>query len=169
MELEPLLTPDRVVVDQPVLLAGFGEGALPVVVPEVTLARHVALLHDLHPGRICRWYGLDHVIVEWFGVETSTESTDAGFCREDSGTFYPGLRATDEHDYVRRCERLRREWWYLQPAMASLREQWSEASLHLLDAEAAQGGPSDAGTVQDLRRRVQELKAQYLQAAGDNL
>lgn len=36
MEDQPLLTPGWAKVDQPVLLAGFGEGALPVVVPEVT-------------------------------------------------------------------------------------------------------------------------------------
>jgi hypothetical protein len=148
MGLETRLTPDRVEVGAPVLLAGFGEGALPVVVPEVTLARYVALLRDGHPGRIGKWYGLDHVIVEWFGVETATESTDAGFSREDSGTFYPGLRATDEGDYAQRCQRLRREWWRLQPAIASLREAWSDASMRLLDAAEAQGELSDPGVVQ---------------------
>lgn len=109
------------------------------------------------------------MIVEWFGVETATESTDAGFCREDSGTFYPGLRVTDEVDYAQRCERLRQEWWYLQPAIAELRQQWSQASRRLLDAEQAAGESSDAEAVRDLRRSVEELMTRYVLAAGDDL
>ena len=163
---QPFLTPDRVDVDQPVL---FGEGVLGVVVPEVTAARPVALLRAGHPGRIRQWYGLDHVIVEWFGLETSIESTIGGFGRDDTASFDPGLRVTDEDQYARRCERLRREWWYLQPAMSQLRGEWSAASLRLFDAEQAHGDSLDAVVLQDLRRQVDELMSRYLQAAGDDL
>jgi hypothetical protein len=84
----------------PVILVGATEGIPVHGKPE-------ARLLDGHPGRIRRWYGEDHVVVEWYGYSDDDVSEFVGFARdEEDGTY--GLIPITEVDYLRRCEDARR-------------------------------------------------------------
>jgi hypothetical protein len=58
-----------------------------------------------HPGRIKHWrYGLDHVLVEWYGFEDAVVSDILGWCTasEDDPTYH-ALTPISEEEYQRRC------------------------------------------------------------------
>jgi hypothetical protein len=92
----PRLRASDLEVGLPVMLVGATEGILVHGKPE-------ARLQDGHPGRIRRWYGEDHVIVDWYGFSGDDVSEYVGFARdEEDGTY--GLIPITEDEYLRRCD-----------------------------------------------------------------
>ena len=89
----------------PVILDGATEG-IPVYRSE---APPETWLQDGHPGRIKHWrYGLDHIIVEWYGFEDADVSDWVGFARNDTAGTY-GLVPISENEYRRRCAQVAQE------------------------------------------------------------
>ncbi len=84
----------------PVMLIGATEG---IPVHRASYSKPDAWLQDGHPGRIRRWYGDDHVIVDWYGFTDADVSEHIGFARNDEDGTY-GLIAITEDEYHRRCD-----------------------------------------------------------------
>ena len=90
----------------PVILDGATHG-LPVYRSEHSPPE--TWLHDGHPGRIKHWrYGLDHVIVEWYGFEDADVSDWVGFARDVKTSTY-GLVPVSEDEYRHRCAHVAQE------------------------------------------------------------
>ncbi len=57
---------------------------------------------DGNHGRIKRWYGEDHVVVNWYGLSDADAGEHVGSGRDDEGGTY-GLIAISKDEYLRRC------------------------------------------------------------------
>jgi len=90
----------------PVILDGATQG-LPVYRSEDSPPE--TWLQEGHPGRIKHWrYGLDHVIVEWYGFEDADVTDWVGFARDvTTGTY--GLVPISENEHRIRCATVAQE------------------------------------------------------------